>query len=178
MLHALPQKLVAVIVGIDHVREIALSPAGGIGHQPGGVDPLVKSGNYLTSVVGVAEARRRGAYEAIMCDGVGRIAEGTSSNLFVVRGGRVQTPPLAVGILEGITRRHVIAIARGMGLYVDEVQLWPVDLDGADEAFITSSVRGIMPVVRADGRSIGAGHPGPITTRIRALYEAEAARSP
>jgi branched-chain amino acid aminotransferase len=81
-------------------------------NAPGAIDPQVKSGNYLNSVVGVAEARRHGAYEALMCDGVGRLAEGSSSNLFVVRGRRLATPPLSVGLLEGITRRHVIARAR------------------------------------------------------------------
>ena len=143
-------------------------------NAPGSLDPQVKSGNYLNSVLAVAEARRAGAYEALMCDAVGRIAEGASSNLFVVRGGRVATPPLSVVLLEGITRRHVMALGRALGLPVDEVSLWPQDLFGADEAFITSSVRGIMPIVRADdhpighpiGQGGGAGVGGPITRRL------------
>jgi branched-chain amino acid aminotransferase len=151
---------------------------------PGSVDPQVKSGNYLSSVMAVAEARRRGAYEALMCDSVGRLAEGASSNLFLVRpganGARLATPPLSVGLLEGITRRHVIDLARSAGLGVDELALWPADLQRAEEAFLTSSVRGVMPIVRVDGPDgsalIGDGRPGPVTRRIAAAYLAAAAR--
>ncbi|MSP60006.1 MAG: aminotransferase [Myxococcales bacterium] len=143
---------------------------------PGAVDPQAKSGNYLNSVLAVAEARRKSAYEAVLCDAVGRLAEGASSNIFVVRIGRLQTPPLSVGLLEGITRRHVIACARSLAIPVDEVALWPVDLQRADEAFLTSSVRGVMPVVRVDGAVVGEGQPGPITRRISDAYLADAQR--
>jgi branched-chain amino acid aminotransferase len=135
------------------------------------VDPSVKSGNYLVSVLAAAEARRRGAYESILCDSVGRITEGGSSNFFVVRGGRLGTPPLSVGLLEGITRMKVIEVCRNNGLHVDEVPLWPIDLRNADEAMITSSVRGILPVVRVDGQPIGSGTPGPVTRRVMSLYD-------
>jgi branched-chain amino acid aminotransferase len=152
---------------------------------PGTLDPRVKSGNYLNSVLAVAEARRKHAYEALMCDPVGRLAEGSSSNLFVVRAGRLQTPPLSVGLLEGITRRHVMAAARRLGIGADEVSLWPIDLATAEEAFITSSVRGVMPIVRvvfadrgdagaatngAEAEAIGDGRPGPITRRVSEAY--------
>jgi branched-chain amino acid aminotransferase len=135
------------------------------------VDPRVKSGNYLVSVLAVDDARRRGAYEGILCDQVGRITEGSSSNFFVVRGGRIATPPLSAGLLEGITRRHVMRLARGAGIAVDEAPLWPVDLQTADEAFLTSSVRGLVPIARVDGRALGDGKPGPITRRMSALYD-------
>jgi branched-chain amino acid aminotransferase len=135
------------------------------------VDPSVKSGNYLVSVLAVAEARRRGAYEAILCDAVGRITEGGSSNFFVVSGGRVATPPLSLGLLEGITRRTVIALCRQDAIAVDEKPLWPVDLRQAEEAFLTSSVRGVVPIVRVDGAAVGAGRPGPITRRVMELYD-------
>ena len=146
-------------------------------NSPGAVDPMVKSGNYLTSVIAAAEAKKKGAYEAVMCDAAGRIAEGASSNLFVVRGGRLATPPLSVGLLEGITRRHVIALARGLGFYVDEAPLWQSDLEAADEAFLTSSIRGVMPVSRAEGKPIGKGRPGPITLRLSAAYDDEMVRA-
>jgi branched-chain amino acid aminotransferase len=135
------------------------------------VDPSVKSGNYLVSVLAVAEARRRGAFEAILCDPVGRITEGSSSNFFVVRGGRIATPPLSAGLLEGITRRHVIRLARSNAIAVDETPLWPVDLYTADEAFLTSSVRGVVPIARVDERPIGSGRPGAITVRVMSLYD-------
>jgi branched-chain amino acid aminotransferase len=140
------------------------------------VDPTVKSGNYLVSVMAVAEARQRGAYEAILTDAVGRCVEGGSSNIFCVAGGRLRTPPISAGILEGITRRAVIALCRSNGIPVDEVPLWPVDLQRADEALLTSSVRGVVPIVRVDGKPIGGGKPGPIGRRVMALYDAETRR--
>jgi branched-chain amino acid aminotransferase len=169
---ALPLKLPDAAHYRDGV-EVAL--VGARRNAPGSLDPMVKSGNYLNSVLAIAEARRKHAYEAIMCDTVGRIAEGSSSNLFLVRGGRVETPALSVGLLEGITRRHVMRIAGRIGLPIDEVGLWPNDLYGADEAFLTSSVRGILPVVRADGNAIADGKPGAATRRLMAAYDQETA---
>jgi branched-chain amino acid aminotransferase len=135
------------------------------------IDPQVKSGNYLGSVMAVAEARKRGAYEAILCDNVGRLTEGSSSNFFVVAGRRVATPALSVGLLEGITRRKVIELLAGAAIGLCEQALWPIDLLRADEAFLTSSVRGIVPIVRVDGANIGDGTPGAITRRVMQLYE-------
>jgi branched-chain amino acid aminotransferase len=136
------------------------------------VDPQVKSGNYLGSVMAVAEARKRGAYEAILCDNVGRITEGSSSNFFIVRGGRVSTPPLSVGLLEGITRRNVMRLLDQEGIKWAEQALWPIDLHRADEAFLTSSVRGLVPIARADGEPVGEGKPGPVTRRVMQAYDA------
>ena len=134
------------------------------------VDPAVKSGNYLNSIMALAEARRSGAYEAIMCNRDGRVAEGSTSNLFVVRGGRLTTPTLDTGILWGITRQRVIEIAQSAGLAAAEGDLRPEDVRAADEAFITSSIRGVMPVSQIDGQPIGDGLPGPITRRLMELY--------
>ncbi len=136
------------------------------------VDPQVKSGNYLGSVMAVAEARKRGAYEAILCDNVGRITEGSSSNFFVVRGGWVSTPPLSVGLLEGITRRKVMQLLDAEKIRWAEQALWPIDLQRGDEAFLTSSVRGVVPVTRVDGEPVGDGKPGPITRRVMQAYDA------
>ena len=139
-------------------------------NAPGAVDPLVKSGNYLPSVLAVAEARARGGYEAILLDGEGRVAEGSSSNIFIARAGRLVTPPLSAGILEGITRRHVIALARSFGIAVDELAFTPEELAAADEAFLTSSVRGVMAIRAVDGVRL-ASSPGPLSARLRAAYE-------
>lgn len=136
------------------------------------VDPQVKSGNYLGNVLAVAEARRRGAYEAILCDGLGRITEGSSFNFFLVSAGRVSTAPLSLGLLEGITRRKVMQLLEEAEIPLVEQPLWPADLHRADEAFLTSSVRGVVPIVQADGQPIGEGRPGPVTRRVMALYEA------
>ncbi len=136
------------------------------------VDPRVKSGNYLNNLLALAEAKQSGAYEALMCDFQGRLAEGSTSNYFFVRDGAVLTPPLDVGILEGITRHRIMDLAHKAGLPVHEMELWPRDVKSFSEAFLTSSVRGIVPVVTIDATPVGAGVPGPVTTRVMAAYAA------
>lgn len=138
------------------------------GAVPGGA----KTGNYLTNVMALGRARERDAFEAILVDTRGHLAEGTTSNLFVVSGGALRTPPLAVGILDGITRRHVIALAGRAGIEIVEEELLPEDLRGADEAFLTSTLKEILPVTRVDDERIGDGCPGPVTDRIFGLYRA------
>jgi branched-chain amino acid aminotransferase len=133
-------------------------------------DPSVKSGNYLNNIMALAEARRAGAYEAIMCSPDGRVAEGSTSNLFVLQSGRLVTPALATGLLAGITRQRVMELARGAGLEAEEGDLRPDEVRAAAEAFITSSIRGVMPVATVDGRAIGDGKPGPATRRLMELY--------
>lgn len=135
------------------------------------VDPGVKSGNYLNNILALHEARRAGAYEALMCDARGRVAEGSTSNVFTVRGGSLITPALEVGLLAGITRMRVIELARGDGISVEERELTPDDVRGADEVFLTSSIRGVLPVARVDGRDVGRGAPGPVTRRVMELYD-------
>ncbi len=164
------------------VRPLKLPPAEqyehGIGLQlvgvqrtsPRAMDPGVKSGNYLNNILALHEARRAGADEALMCDNQGRVAEGASSNLFVVQAGKVCTPSLHIGLLPGITRQRVIELARQTGIEVSEGELSPEQVRDADEVFITSSIRGVMPAARIDGLSVRAGAPGPVTSRIMALY--------
>jgi branched-chain amino acid aminotransferase len=156
----------------QHGVEVALV---GFTRGGAGVDPRVKSGNYLPSVLGAAEARRRGAYECVFSDPYGRLTEGGSSNIFVVQGNAIWTPPVSSGLLPGITRGAVLELARDVGLVAGEKPLWRADLMSADEAFMTSSIRGVVPVVRVDGANIASGVPGPITRRIEALYAASVA---
>jgi branched-chain amino acid aminotransferase len=141
---------------------------------PGGLHPAVKSGNYLGSVLAVATARRRSpaAHEAILCSPGGSIAEGATSNVFYVSGGALFTPGLEVGILDGVTRAKVLTLARVAGLATHEPAfVAPQALSTADEVFLTSAVRGILPVTIVDGVRIGDGRPGPITRRTLALYQ-------
>jgi branched-chain amino acid aminotransferase len=141
-------------------------------NSPSAIDPAVKSGNYLNNVLALGEARRRmGAYEAILCGADGSIAEGSTSNVFTVVAGEVRTPPLEVGILDGITRAKVLELCRKGGLRVVETRIFPDDLRAAEEVFITSATRGVLPVTRVDDRAIGAGTPGPLTKKLIALYE-------
>jgi branched-chain amino acid aminotransferase len=140
---------------------------------PGNVDPAVKSGNYLNSVLAIAEARRRrpSAGEAILLASNGSVAEGATSNVFVVRKGQLQTPSLEVGILDGVTRGKVLELARASGIESREVPfLAPSDLSAADEVFLTSAIRGILPVTTVDGVLVGSGRPGPITGKLLVLY--------
>jgi branched-subunit amino acid aminotransferase/4-amino-4-deoxychorismate lyase len=102
----------------------------------------------------------------------GDVAEGASSNVFAVRAGRVVTPPLSAGILAGITRDLVIAVAPGAGHPVHEETLTLEALRAADELFITSSLKEVAPVRRLDGAPVGAGRPGPVTLALLAAYRA------
>ena len=91
-------------------------------------------------------------------------------NLFLIKEGKLYTPPVSAGILAGITRALVLEAAAEAGVQVTEIMLFPQDLYQADEAFITSSLREVLPVVMADGQSIGSGSPGPITRRLHEGY--------
>lgn len=147
-------------------------------NSPQAIDPAVKSGNYLNNVLALGEARRRsGAYEAILCAADGTIAEGASSNVFAVRAGVVRTPPLQVGILDGITRAKVLELARGNGIPLEEARISPDELRAADEIFITSATRAVLPVTRLDERAVGDGVPGPVTRRLMELLAELARRS-
>jgi len=129
-----------------------------------------KASNYLANLLAVHEAKQKGAQEALMLGRDGQILEGASSNLFIVKDGKVRTPELQRGILVGITRATVIAAAAEAGIEVEEGEVRPDDLYDADEAFLTSSIREVMPVVSADGRTIGSGAPGPVTKRLHLGY--------
>lgn len=118
------------------------------------------------------EARRAGADDAIFLTTDGHLSEATSANLFVVRGSELATPALACAILPGTTRSWILAWAADAGLQATEGWLTTRDLAEADEAFLSSSVAGILPVTRFEGRPIGSGTPGPWTLRARRAREA------
>lgn len=131
-----------------------------------------KVGNYLISVLAMREARLAGAQEALIRDGQGRILEGASSNVFIVTQGVLITPGEDAGILAGITRAHLLALARELGLLVELRALERDAVLAAEELFISSSIRELLPVVRLDGRAIGAGTPGPIYRRLLSAFRA------
>jgi len=140
----------------------------------GGMDPTVKSGNYLTSVLAMGEVRRRdpAANEAILTSADGSITEGATSNVFMVKANQLFTPALSVGILEGVTRGKVLALASSAGISVNESKRISIpDLNNADEIFLTSAVRGILPVSAVDSTVVGTGLPGPITRKLLAIYQ-------
>jgi branched-chain amino acid aminotransferase len=134
-----------------------------------------KTSNYLGSVLALHEVKRRSnCHEAIIVGPNGEIVEGATSNVFLVRGGALLTPPIEAGILAGITRKTVLELAAELSLPVHETQLHPHDMYGADEVFITSTVREIVPVVKVDDLQVGGGKPGPISKQLLAAYREKA----
>ena len=135
-------------------------------NHPNAVNPRLKSLNYLNNILAKIEAIDAGTLEAVMLNHQGFVAECTGDNLFIVRDGVLFTPPIAAGILEGITRDEIIAIAGDFGIKVREENLTRHDLYVADECFLTGTAAEVVPVVRIDKRTIGNGHPGPVTKRL------------
>ncbi len=136
------------------------------------LNPAIKSLNYLNNILAKIEANNAGCEEAILLNAEGFVSECTGDNIFIVKEETLQTPPLAAGALYGITRRVVLDIARESGLRVSETNLTRYDVFNADECFLTGSGAELVPVVKIDGRSIGAGKPGPVTQRLVAQYHA------
>ncbi len=139
---------------------------------PEALNPQIKSLNYLNNILAKIEATNAGVEEAIMLNAQGYVAECTGDNLFMVKGRALLTPPPYLGLLRGITRRAVMALGRRLRLPVREEVLTRHDLFNADECFLTGTAAEIVPVVRVDGRVIGAGKPGPITARLRRGFQA------
>jgi branched-chain amino acid aminotransferase len=130
----------------------------------------VKSLAYLRQALALELARTRGADDALLVTNSGDVLEGATSTIAVALGGILRSPPQSAGILPGITWDTVAGLARADGLTIESRMLTPRDVYGADEVMLLSSVRGLMPVVTADGVAIGAGVPGPIATRLRARF--------
>ena len=135
-------------------------------NHPRSVDPSIKSNNLLNNVLAMQEAIRQEAYEAILLNHRGELAECSQSNLFAVRDGVVLTPPLDAGLLEGVTRNFLFEVGADIGVPVREAVLRHADLEQGDELFITSTTREVIPVVRGGERAVGSGHPGPIASRL------------
>ncbi|HEX2675021.1 MAG TPA: aminotransferase class IV [Polyangiales bacterium] len=131
-----------------------------------------KTSNYLASVLALHEVKQRGCDEAIVIGAHGEVVEGATSNVFAVVRGELFTPPIAAGILAGITRHTVIAVATQLGIPVHETQMHPEDLYRADEVFITSTIRELVPVTRVDDVVIAAGTPGPMALQLLSGYRA------
>ncbi len=130
----------------------------------------VKASNYLSNLLAIRDAKAQGADEALLVSSEGRLLEGTTSNVFIVKGGEIHTPMLQAGVLGGITRQTVFDIAKRKGIAIHERVMEPRELFSADEVFITSSIREVAPVVRVDGQTISTGKPGPITKRLISEY--------
>ncbi len=138
------------------------------------VNPRIKSLNYLNNILAKIEANLSGYAEVIMLSHEGYVVECTGDNIFIVKKGELITPPIHVGILEGITRNTVMELARERGIPVAERVFTRHDVYNADECFLTGTAAEVIPVVEADGRRIGSGTPGPVTTALMADFRAYA----
>jgi branched-chain amino acid aminotransferase len=140
------------------------------------LDPAMKSGNYLNSLLAYLEANQADFDDAILCDFDGHVTEGTTFNVGYIRRGILATPPLDVGILDGITRRRLLAHAREIGLRVREIRFPKERMYEADEVFLCSTIREAFPVTRLDDRRIGDGKPGPWTRKLQKAFRESALR--
>ena len=134
-----------------------------------------KIGNYLLAVLAMRAARARGAREALIEDRQGHVLEGAASNLFAVISGKLVTAPETSPILPGITRGHVLELARAAGLKLELRAIAKSELAAAEEVFVCSSIRELVPVVSIDGHPVGSGSPGPTTGELSSAYRARAA---
>lgn len=139
------------------------------------LDPSAKTGNYLNNVLALHEARLAGADDAIMLNAAGEVTEATTANVYAIRDGALVTPPLDAGILCGTTRIRILGLCAEADIDAVEETLKPDDLRAADEIFVSSSVKGILPVTSIDGVPVGGGALGPVTRAIRERFEAAAA---
>ena len=136
---------------------------------PDGLDPRIKSLNYLNHLLARLEASHAGADEAILLNSAGRVAEGSADNLFIVRNGELLTPPVMEGALDGITRQVVLELAVELGIPHREIPLAPYDVFVADECFLTGTGAELIPVASVDGRLLEQC-PGPVFTAVQAAF--------
>lgn len=135
------------------------------------------TGSYVNAALASDDAAKAGYDEALMLSQNGTLSEASSANVFLVRGGRLITPPLSENILEGITRECVIELAtEELGIPVEERAVGRTEVYLADEVFLSGTGVQIEPVVSVDGIPVGAGAPGPVTTGLQSLYAAAVRR--
>lgn len=135
-------------------------------NRPEGVNPQMKSLNYLNNIMAKLEANLAGAPEALLLNNEDYVAECTGDNIFIVKNGVLITPPPYVGILVGITRNAIIEAAERLGIKVEEKVFTRYEVFTADECFLSGTAAEAVPVVKVDGRPIADGKPGPITKQI------------
>lgn len=152
-------------------KGMAIITASTIRNHPGALSARIKSLNYLNNILAKIEGTDAGCAEALMLNHKGEVAECTGDNIFLVKNGVLKTPGPDAGILEGITRNAVMQLAREAGITVQECTLIRHDVYVADELFLTGTAAEVIPVVKIDGRVIGAGAPGPITQDLRQRFK-------
>ena len=143
---------------------------GTVRNHPEAINPRIKSLNYLNNVLAKIEAINAGCMECIMLNHKGEVAEASGDNIFTIKDGKLYTPSIYSGALEGLTRNKVISLAESLGYSVNEVSMQRYDLYTADEVFLTGTAAEIISVVEIDKRAIGSGTPGEITKELASSY--------
>lgn len=168
-----------VIIITDHIElypkekyenGLEIITASTIRNHPAALSPRIKSLNYLNNIMARIEGKLAGCSEALMLNHRGEVAECTGDNIFILRSGRLLTPPIDAGILEGITRNAVIEVARRMDIEVAEIPFTRHDIFVASECFLTGSAAEVIPVVKLDGRLIGDGNVGSLTKKLISAF--------
>ena len=147
-------------------KGLNLITAGTVRTSPAALSPAIKSLNYLNNIMAKIEAVNAGTNEALMLNAQGFVAECTGDNVFILRAGRLETPPISAGALVGITRGVVMELAGKLGIPVSQPNLTRYDLMTAEECFLTGTAAEIVPVASLDGRPIGSGKPGALTLKL------------
>jgi branched-chain amino acid aminotransferase len=140
---------------------------------PGALDPQIKATNFLNNIQAKREAIAAGAFDSVLLNWEGHVTECTVSNIFFVQSGRLCTPALSCGILDGITRGVILTLARDAGIPMDEGQFNVEALMAADECFLSNTTMEVMPATQLNGRPIGSGRPGPLTERLHQIFVTE-----
>lgn len=135
------------------------------------LDPSIKSGNYLNNVLAMSEAKKQGAFDAIMLNSDGNITEATTSNVWIIKDKVLITPPKESGLLGGITRKSLLEIAEKNNISFRVENFNSQELKESDECFLTSTTKMIVPVTKIDKTNIGLGRPGPMTLELLNLYK-------
>lgn len=135
-------------------------------NHPASVNPMIKSNNLMNSALAMQQALRSNAFEGVMRNYLGELTECTTSNLFIVKNNAALTPPLEAGLLPGITREFLFDIGKEVDVRVEEKALRDDDLFRADEAFLTSTTRELVPIVMVNDHAIAGGKPGPVTWKL------------
>ena len=143
-------------------------------NPPSALDPAIKSGNYLNSIMALGEARRAGFDDALMLDVLGRVTEATSANVFMYYQRKLYTPALGAGLLEGVTRRLVMDLASKHGFDMEECDILPEQLWTAHEVMLTSTLKEVMPVVQVGDAQLSVGKPGAVAKKLRELVQSYA----
>ena len=159
-----PEKYYTEVLRVNTVPTQRMSPAV--------LSPAIKSLNYLNNILAKIEGNLYGAQESILLNQQGYVAECTADNIFVIKQGRIFTPHVSDGALGGITRRLMFELAREMGREIIEANLTRYDLFVADELFATGTGAEVVPISEVDGRKIGAGRVGPITSEFIKAFKA------